>query len=295
MAEDEKSLEQEEAELTQQYLAGEFTEDGPVKKEGEGDTPEEEPNEEETEETPGEEGPAIKENKRLRQKNREINEAMDQMKQQLQELSEKVSKANEKPKDDAQSRLEKATIDELIEAETTIEQRLYEAYQSEDRETVNKLIALKKEIKSEIVKRPSVQMGKQQEEDLAAQQWASLEESIVQAIPEVKDSTSALYKKAEAFAKENSALMKKLGNAGGLIALAQALTLSKPSSREGKKAVKNVVEEMERIAETTTSAPKSTGASSKTTPINFNALKDEDFEELYSKMQRGEAVVPTTG
>jgi len=286
MAEAELSDEQA-TKLEQDYLDGKFTEAGPVPEEAKEEVAEEE----EEEKVPSEEGPAIKENQRLRQKNREVTEQMESLQNQLEALSARVTESSAPKKEPSQ--IEKASTDDLLRAETQVETKLYEAIAQGDSEAVQNLTEAKSKIKAELVKRPAMEMTKHQEEEEARKQWTALEELVVNAVPDIKDKSSAIYKAAEEWAGKNKALMKAYGDhLGGVLATAQALILSKSTTKQDKQAIKSVTKEMEKIAESSVSKSGSTATPSTSGQKDYLFMSDEDFEKSYEEMLAGNAPIP---
>lgn len=273
------------AEIEEKYLKGELTEEsGPEKVEEEAET------EEEEEVVAEEEGPAIKEAKRLRQKNREISEEMEELRNQLNALSSKVT---ETEKEEKQTQIQKATTDQLLNAEIQLEQKLYEARQEGDADTIKQLTQVQREIKTELMTRPSQELSKKQTEDEAKAQWSAFEKAVIEAVPDITDKSSAIYKAAEKWASENKALMKMYGDTlGGVLATAQALIMSKSTTKSAKKAIKSVTEEMEKIAESSVPKSGSSGSQQGKSATDYKSMTDEQFEEEYRKMMAGEQVIP---
>ena len=282
----EKTDEQILEEDTAKYLKGEITEDKEPESVEEDSVVEEE--------VPKEEGPAIKENKRLREKNREINDQMQALQEQIDKLAA-AQAPKEESKSTPQAKLKAATMDELLDTEASFDEQMLQAHADGDHDLVKRIVNAKKQLRAEMLERPARNMKVADEDAEAKAQFEKLEKDIMEAVPDIKDKSSAIYKAAQKYADENTALMKKLGNAGGLFAIVQALTLSKSTTKKEKAAVSDIVDQMEKIAESSVPASGSTSGSQKPSPIRYEDLSDDEFEAEYQKMKSGQRPVPKTG
>lgn len=281
--ESQEMTDEQAGQLEQDYLEGKFTESGPVV---------EKEVEEEEEKEPSEEGPAIKENQRLRQKNREVNEQMESLQQQLEALSARVTESSAPAKEE-QTQIQKASTEDLLRAETQIETKLYQAIADGDDEAKGRLTEAKASIRAELMERPAMKMAKVKDEEEAKFQWTALENAVLEAVPDIKDKSSDIYKAAQKWAENNKALMKAYGShLGGVLATAQALILSKSTPKSSKQAIKSVTQEMEKIAESSVSRSGSSASQKGKTEANYKFMSDEDFEKNYQEMLMGERPIP---
>lgn len=290
------------ADIERKFLAGELKEEDESKSQGEDaeiskeettaesteETDEEESSDDVGDELPTDEGPAIKENKRLREKNREVA-------QQLEELRSKVEKL-EAPKEDQpetiDSKIKASNLDELLQAEANVEDLIHQARAEEDTDKLRQLNEARVKIKKEILTRPAKEQEVKTELRKAESEWGEFEEEVLKAHPSLKNEESALRKSMQAFAQKRPHLMKQLGNeTGGMMALAAALVLNKPSKSEGKgkqQQQPTLVEEMEKIAENSVSktpASQAGGAGSKS--VNVDNLTDEQMDDITNRLKSG--------
>ena len=280
-------------EVEQKFLSGDLVEgEEPKAEETEAEEPDESDSTEE-EEPPKEEGPAIQENKRLRQRNRELGDEMKALRDQVNELSQKMTQKDEpKAKED---RLSTASMDELLDAKDQLDEALYEAKQQEDQERVAKIRSAKRKVEQELLSRPNKQAKESETIDKAKAQWRSLEEQVVEAMPEIKQEDSKVYKAAMQYAKDNPELMKSLGEAGGLVAIAAAIATLNKGTKQGKATTKNLVKEVEQIVESSTGRTPSTTAPKGSKAVDIHSMKDEDMDELWEKIKMGEKSIGVLG
>lgn len=281
-------------EVEQKFLSGELVEGEEKKPEEE--TEAEEPDESdstEEEEPPKEEGPAIQENKRLRQRNRELGDEMQALRDQINELSQKMTQKDE-PKE-KEDRLAKASVDELLDAKDQLDEALYEAKQQEDQERVAKIRMAKRKVEQELLTRPTKQAKESEAISKAKSQWQSLESAVVEAMPEIKQTDSKIYKAAAQYAQDNPELMQSLGEAGALVAIAASIITMNKGTKQGKSATRNLVKEVEQIVESSTGRSRSTTAPKGSSSIDIRSMKDDDMDELWEKIKMGEQSIGVIG
>lgn len=279
------------AQVEADYLSGKITETSGLVQPDKEETEDEEKIVEEEDKDGGVKDANVKENQRLRQKNREVTEQMEELRSQLEALSSRVAESDT-PKTE-QTQIQKASTEDLTAAEIQLQQKLYDARQEGNEEAVRQLTTALKSVKTELLERPSQSVLKKQEEAEAKAQWDALEAAVVSAVPDIKNKSSAIYKSAEEWAGKNQALMKLYGaHLGGVLATAQALINSKAKTKSEKQAVKSVAEEMEKIAESSVSKPGSTGTPSNQVQKDYSQIPDEDFEKMYASMLAGNRPIP---
>ncbi len=155
-----------------------------------------------------------------------------------------TQKDEPKPKED---KLGTASLEDLLDAQDQLDEALYEAKQQEDQERVSKIRQAKRKVQQEILSRPNKQAKVEESTSKAQKQWKDLEAAVMDALPEIKQKDSQVYKAAEQFAKENPELMSTLGEVGGLVAIASSIVKLNKGSKQGKSATKDIVKEMEKI------------------------------------------------
>ena len=280
-------------EVEQKYLSGDLVEgEEPKKKEPEIEDSEESDSTEE-EEPPKEEGPAVQENKRLRQRNRELGDEMQSLKAQVNELSQKMTQKDEPKK--GEDRLATASVDELLDAKDQLDEALYEAKQQEDQERVTKIRSAKRKIEQELLTRPTKQAKEHETVNKARSQWQSLESSVIEAMPEIKQTDSKVYKAAVQYATDNPELMQSLGEAGALVAIAASIITMNKGTKQGKSATRNLVKEVEQIVESSTGRTRSTTAPKGSSSIDIRTMKDDDMDDLWDKIKMGERSIGEIG
>ena len=279
-------------EIEQKFLSGDLKE-GEEPKEEEPEAQPEESDSTEEEEPPKQEGPAIQENKRLRQRNRELGDEMQAMRDQLNDLSQKMTQKDE-PKEKV-DRLSTASVEELLDAQDQLDDALAEARQQDDQERINKIRQGKRKIQQELLARPNKQAEADQTIKKAQSQWKNLEAAVTEAMPEVTQKDSKIYQAAMQYAKDNPELMQAMGEAGGLIAIAATLVTLNKGTKQGKSATKNIVTEMEKIVETSTGKTPSTTAPKGSSAINIQSMKDEDMDQLWDQIKMGEKSIGVLG
>lgn len=279
-------------EVEQKFLSGDL-EEGESKEEAVEDEDQKESDSTEEEEPPKQEGPAIQENKRLRQRNRELGDEMQALRDQLNELSQKVTQKDEpKPKED---RLSSASLEELLDAKDQLEEALFEAKQQEDQERVAKIRQAKRKIEQEVLTRPGKQAKTQETTEKAQAQWRGLEEAVLEAMPDIKQKDSKIYQAAQQFAKDNPELMNSLGQAGNLIAIASSLVMLNKGTKQGKSTTKNIVKEMEQIVESSTGKTPSTTAPKGSSSVTISTMKDDDLDALWEDIKQGNKSIGVVG
>jgi ElaB/YqjD/DUF883 family membrane-anchored ribosome-binding protein len=250
----------------------------------------EESNEEEGTAIPEGEGPAIQENKRLREKNRELTETLTGLQSQLNAISQKVDQqAVEKPKEKT---IKNATNDELLQAEVNLEQKLLQAYQNAQEhgmeEMISKLSDMKLKIRQELLTRPAQAVEAQSTQEKASEQLASLTEKIGKAFPDFKDKQSALFSQASDFVKQNPELFKGIDQrVGEIVAVAGALIQTKSPQEQKGKNVKNVVKEVENIMQSSTSKLSSTQSPKNSKAVNVDEWTDDQVDAFFNDVQEG--------
>lgn len=280
-------------EVEQKFLSGDLVEgEEPKKKEPEIEDSEESDSTEE-EEPPKEEGPAVQENKRLRQRNRELGDEMQSLKAQVNELSQKMTQKDEPKK--GEDRLATASVDELLDAKDQLDEALYEAKQQEDQERVTKIRSAKRKIEQELLTRPTKQAKEHETVNKARSQWQSLESSVIEAMPEIKQTDSKVYKAAVQYATDNPELMQSLGEAGALVAIAASIITMNKGTKQGKSATRNLVKEVEQIVESSTGRTRSTTAPKGSSSIDIRTMKDDDMDDLWDKIKMGERSIGEIG
>ena len=280
-------------EVEQKFLSGDLVEgEEPKKKEPEIEDSEESDSTEE-EEPPKEEGPAVQENKRLRQRNRELGDEMQSLKAQVNELSQKMTQKDEPKK--GEDRLATASVDELLDAKDQLDEALYEAKQQEDQERVTKIRSAKRKIEQELLTRPTKQAKEHETVNKARSQWQSLESSVIEAMPEIKQTDSKVYKAAAQYATDNPELMQSLGEAGALVAIAASIITMNKGTKQGKSATRNLVKEVEQIVESSTGRTRSTTAPKGSSSIDIRTMKDDDMDDLWDKIKMGERSIGEIG
>ena len=280
-------------EVEQKFLSGDLVEGEEPKKEEPEEKESEESDSTEKEGPPKEEGPAIQENKRLRQRNRELGDEMQALRDQINELSQKMTQKDEPKK--GEDRLATASVDELLDAKDQLDEALYEAKQQEDQERVAKIRSAKRKIEQELISRPNKQAKETEIVDKAKSQWRDLESQVLEAMPEIKQEDSKVYKAAMKYAQDNKELMQSLGEAGGLIAIAAAIATLNKGTKQGKSATKNLVKEVEQIVESSTGRTPSTTAPKGSSSVDIRTMKDEDMDELWDKIKMGERSIGEIG
>ena len=247
------------------------------KEEEEGKTPDSSEVEAKTED---DEGPAIKESKRLRQLNRELKEELDQLRGKVDELSKKPE---EKP-----DRLKTATLDELLEAEDALDEKIYEAKQSGDEDLLRKLRDAKRKVKSEMLARPAKDISSKSKQEKAVTQFQSIVSLVKESYPELGDKSSKLYKQSEQYYKENTELMEQLGELGQYFAVLASLAQKPAKGKEEVKEKKNIVKEMENIIENSTSRTPNTASQKNSKAMRISELSDKEFDEVWNKVKMKE-------
>lgn len=226
------------------------------------------------------EGPAIKESKRLRQLNRELKEELDQLRGKVDELSKKP--------EEKQDRLKTASLDELLEAEDALDEKIYEAKQSGDDDLLRKLRDAKRKVKSEMLSRPANDISSKSKQEKAVTQFQSIVNLVKDSYPELSDKSSKLYKQSEQYYKENAELMEQLGEIGQYFAVLASLAQKPAKGKEEVKEKKNIVKEMENIIENSTSRTPNTASQKNSKAMRVSELSDKEFDEVWNKVKMKE-------
>lgn len=247
---------------------------------------------------PTAEGPAIKENKRLRENKRELS-------QELEDLKAKVSRL-EAPKDDPKDddpvlkKIKSSSIEELLKAENNVDNMLYKARVDEDEDRLAQLSDMKVKLKKELLERPGQDQASANELKSAEKEWSALEAEVTKAHPSLLKQDSQLQKDIKAFVDNNSHLMKHLGSdVGGMLALGMVLSGQKasPKSKQGEhKQQPSLVDEMEKIAGySTPKTPSAKSSGDETKGVNVNQLTDEQMDDIAFKIKSGDMKLSDLG
>lgn len=276
-------------ELEAAFLSGKLTDEGEVEEEQSSEESQEsEEKEESSEDAPKSEGPAIQENKRLREKNRELNESLEDMARRLGELEKKTSEPKEEKKPNP---LEKFSMEQLVETEVSLDQQLRTAYEEGDTQKVKELSGMKQMLRMEMSTRPQVEAERKREEKEAQQQWTQLEESVQTQHPDLLKKDSEIMKSAQEFLKKNSALAKLMGPYAGIVSLAQAVLLKQQSQPNPKKEDPkgDLVKELERVSKSATKRTPSTApVKTESQVVVPDPDKDMDkFDQLWQDVRSG--------
>ena len=276
-------------ELEAAFLSGKLTDEGEAEEEQSSkESQESEEKEESSEDAPKSEGPAIQENKRLREKNRELNESLEDMARRLGELEKKTSEPKEEKKPNP---LEKFSMEQLVETEVSLDQQLRTAYEDGDQQKVKELSGMKQMLRMEMSTRPQVEAERKREEREAQQQWAQLEESVQTQHPDLLKKDSETMKSAQEFLKKNPALAKLMGPYAGIVSLAQAVLLKQQSQPNPKKEDPkgDLVKELERVSKSATKRTPSTApVKTESQVVVPDPDKDMDkFDQLWQDVRSG--------
>ena len=304
--------EQEMAELELKFLAGDLDKPAEADEEGEAEEPaepkaeaqslEEPPAKEAEVETPEPtgEGAAIQENKRLRAQKREAREEVETLRAQLQALEQRVAKAvpAETPaatKTDAKTAIKAATMEELLQAEESLDEQLVEAKQAGDAALVDRIRKTKLQVREELYQRPAQAQANEARVSKAQAQWQSLEHQLTKTLPELKDKDSTLMKTVKSFADDNPELMAQLGeHVGGIVATAQAIIQTHQTKGPKPKAA-NLVNQLEAITQSSVSKGGSSASPQASKSVDVDRLTDEQMDEMANKIKAGEMSLSALG
>ncbi len=238
-------------------------------------------------------GPAVAENKRLREKNRELANEAATLREEMARINGRLDELS-KPKSaeaatSVEAQISAANEADLLSAKQNLELKMFEANQDGDREGYTKSVNMKALIEQELRSRQKAEASAAPAKASAEQQFTDIRSKIVDRFPALREEGSDMRKHVETFMRDNDALMQQLGPLGEVMAIAAVVGLNDAAPRgksPGAMAAK-IETGINQVVQNAVSRKQGSTTPAKRSGVKVPSTR-EGVDAVVSQLERGE-------